>query len=194
MNLRFFLVGTNCWHFGGGFRPDALLSVHRGCRSLASHGLGGVPSARGIPCPAQGRLRRLFLPAASKRSARRRRHLLRRLDRGWIRRQPCLRQERRETLPACLCAHLRAPREAPLGRTRRRLHAVSARPLRGVQPGRGPRHPLRPSIRSKRRVRAGFAAAPRAVGLRLQATARTRPKPSLTDHFLASARLAGGCG
>ena len=62
----------------------------------------------------------------------------------------------------------RAPEHA-LRRARTRLPGLPPRPLCGIQPGVGPRHPVRPAVRRPHRIDPDVAAADREMALRLEA-------------------------
>ena len=187
MNLRFFLVGTKdpLWYFGGGFDltpfypfTEDVVHWHRSAYD-ACRGHGNVYARLKANCDAY-----FYLP--HRNEARGVGGIFfRRLDRGRIRRQPGLRGQRRQALPAGVLPYIRAAQQDPLGPTRRRLHAISTGTLRGIQPGRGPRYALRPSVRSKRGIGAGLFTATGTVDLRLQATSRLGGSGALTERFLS---------
>ncbi len=80
--------------------------------------------------------------------------------------------ERRRSFPPCVPADLAAPQGRAVRGARARFPALPPRPLRGVQPGLGPRHPLRSPIRRPYRVDPHVAAAARSLALQLAAGTR----------------------
>ena len=157
-------------------RPDALLS-----RTARTWSTSTAPGRRLRPPRAGGRLRalqevvrRLLLPAAPQRDARRRRHLLRlsATRRGARLR---LRARRGRRFPAGLPAD-RAPAQVdePIRRARAAVSGAPPRPLRRVQPDLRPRHAVRPQDRRPHRVDPDVAAAAGALGLRRAAEPGSR--------------------
>jgi coproporphyrinogen III oxidase len=128
MNVRFFEATAEgkepVWWFGGGMD----LTPYYGNEDGRAPFPPGLPRCAGAvrrrPASAlQALVRRLFLPEAPQGSARRRRHLLRRLQRTRLR--PELRHgaERRQRLPRCLPADPEARKDQPYGERERDFQA-----------------------------------------------------------------------
>jgi nicotinate (nicotinamide) nucleotide adenylyltransferase len=75
---------------------------------------------------------------------------------------------------------LKAPQGPALRRTRTRLPGLPARTLRRVQPGVGPRHPVRPAVGRTHRGDPDVDAADRQMALRLASGSRAAPRKSCT--------------
>src|SRR5439155_25922412 len=115
---------------------------------------------------------RLFFSPASRRAARRGRHLLRWPERGWLRALSCADPKRRRAFSRGLYADPRTAQGHAGWRARARLPGLPPRPLRRVQPGLGPRHAVRIAIQWPRRGDPDVATADREVALRLEAGKR----------------------
>ena len=192
MNVRFFVATKDgeepVWWFGGGmdltpyYGFDARMCVHfhRTCKRCA----GALRRRR--PSALQEVVRRLLLPQAPQRTARHRRHLLRRPQRrrlrALLRSDPGSRQRLHRRLPADLAKR----RRDALRRARARFPGLPPRPLRRIQPGLGPRHAVRPAIGRPHRIDPDVAAADRQMALRL--AARTRHAGSRALRGLSAAR------
>ena len=172
--------GEPIWWFGGGFDltpfypcDEDVLHWHRVARDLCA------PFGERPLCRAQGLVRSLFLPEAPQRGARRRRAVLRRPSRADFERVLRLPARGRRWLPRRLPADRRAPPRHAVRRARARVPAVPARPLRGVQPGLGPGHPVRPAVGRAHRKHPDEPAAAGPLRIRLPARARQRRRPAL---------------
>src|SRR5690606_6377054 len=171
-------------------RPDPVLSIRRGRAALAPHRARPVrtPWRRCALRRAQALVRRVLFPEAPRGYAWRRWPVLRRPARGLpVRLRLPARGRRR--LPRCLPADRRATPGHAIRRARTRVPAVPARPLRRVQPGLRPRHPVRPAVRRPRRIDPDEPAAARALGIRLRTG--TRQRRSEAGRVPAPPRLAG---
>ncbi len=153
MNVRMFAALPDgqapvSW-FGGGMDLTPYYGVdedavhfHRCCRdALVALRRGQVPAL-------QEMVRRVLLPQAPRRGARRRRRVLRRLCRAGLRAQ--LRDDAcgGRCLRAAYLPIVQRRRATPLRRTRARIPALPARALCRVQPGLRPRHALRAADRA----------------------------------------------
>src|SRR5690606_10098003 len=96
----------------------------------------------------------------------------------------------RRRFPRRLPAHRGTSQGHAIRRARASVPALPARPLRRVQPGLRPRHPLRPAERRPRRIDPDEPAAAGALGVRLRA--RTGQHRGAPGRLPGAARLAGG--
>jgi hypothetical protein len=113
MNVRCFVARKDgeepVWWFGGGM-TSRLLRLRGGRAPIPRHLPAGPGALRpGCSCPLQEVVRRLLFHQAPQRTARRRRHLLRRSERGGLR--PLLQPDAggRRRLPAGVPAPRRTP-------------------------------------------------------------------------------------
>src|SRR6185437_10985323 len=133
-------------------------------------------------------VRRVLLPEAPQRDPRRGWAVLRRPQRGRLRTLLRVHPRRRPGFPRRLPADRRASQGHPVRRTRARVSAVPAWPLRGIQPGLRPRHAVRPAIGRTHRINPDEPAAARAFRIRLYAG--TRLRRSEAGRLPETARLA----
>ncbi len=208
-NVRHIQRGARSW-FGGGTDLTPYYVVPEDAASLPPHA-ARLPATATIRAstPLQELVRRVLLPAAPERDARRRRHLLRLPGAGaeMTAGQPAATAPSaseadaeamfafvRDVGDAILPAYLpivEQRRERSLGRARARLAAPAARALRRVQPALRSRHGLRPAHRRSHRIDPDVAAARGALGLRARARAR-QPRSRVAGGDLRPPRLGRG--
>ena len=167
------------WFGGGmdltpyyGFEDDAR-HFHRACRDALA--------AFGRSAPAfQALVRRVLLPQAPQRAARRRRHLLRRFLRARLRARLSDAALGGRCVPRRLRADRRTPARHTVRRARARVPGHAPWPLRGVQSGVRPRHAVRVAVGRAHREHPDVDAAARALGLQPPARSGHAPKRGCT--------------